>query len=33
MITRNTQVPVSGIYYYSVESAFGNQLGKIVIIM
>lgn len=33
MITRNTQVPVSGIYYYSVESEFGNQIGKFVIIM
>ncbi|PKK83320.1 MAG: hypothetical protein CVT49_08955 [candidate division Zixibacteria bacterium HGW-Zixibacteria-1] len=33
MITRNTQVPVSGIYYYSVESEYGNQVGKIVIIM
>ena len=33
VITRNTQVPVSGIYYYSVESEYGNQVGKIVIIM
>jgi hypothetical protein len=33
LITRNTQSVVSGIYYYSVESEFGNQLGKIVIIM
>ncbi len=33
MITRNTQAPVSGIYYYSVESESGNQIGKFVIIM
>jgi len=33
LITRNTQAIVSGIYYYSVESDYGNQLGKIVIIM
>lgn len=33
LITRNTQAAVSGIYYYSVESEYGNQLGKIVIIM
>jgi hypothetical protein len=33
LITRNTQMAVSGIYYYSVESASGNQVGKIVIIM
>lgn len=33
LITRNTQAVVSGIYYYSVESEYGNQLGKIVIIM
>jgi hypothetical protein len=33
LITRNTQAVVSGIYYYSVESEFGNQIGKIVIIM
>ena len=33
MITRNTQAPVSGIYYYSVESEYGNQLGKFVLIM
>ncbi|SYZ73464.1 conserved exported hypothetical protein [Candidatus Zixiibacteriota bacterium] len=33
LITRNTQMVVSGIYYYSVESEFGNQLGKLVIIM
>jgi hypothetical protein len=33
LITRNTQAVVSGIYYYSVESEFGNQIGKIVIIL
>ncbi len=33
LITRNTQAVVSGIYYYSVESEYGNQLGKIVIIL
>ncbi len=33
LITRNTQAVVSGIYYYSVESDQGNQVGKIVIIM
>nr|MBN2277769.1 hypothetical protein [candidate division Zixibacteria bacterium] len=33
VITRNTQAPVSGIYYYSVESEYGSQLGKIVLIM
>jgi len=33
LITRNTQAIVSGIYYYSVESELGNQIGKIVIIM
>jgi len=33
LITRNTQATVSGIYYYAVESEFGNQIGKIVIIM
>ena len=33
LITRNTQAVVSGIYYYSVESEYGNQIGKIVIIM
>ncbi len=33
MITRNTQAPVSGIYYYSVESASENQVGKFVLIM
>lgn len=33
LITRNTQQIVSGIYYYSVESDAGNQVGTIVIIM
>ena len=33
LITRNTQEIVSGIYYFSVESGYGNQIGKIVIIM
>ncbi|MCX6827372.1 MAG: hypothetical protein NTV06_08960 [candidate division Zixibacteria bacterium] len=33
MITRNTQLVVSGIYYYTVESEYGNQIGKLVIIM
>jgi len=32
MITRNTQAVTSGIYLYSVESEWGNQVGKIVII-
>jgi len=32
MITRNTQAVVSGIYLYSVESEWGTQIGKIVII-
>ena len=32
LITRNTQAVASGIYYYSVESEFGNQIGKLVII-
>ncbi len=33
LITRNTQLTVSGIYYYSIESEYGNQVGKLVIIM
>lgn len=33
LITRNTQEPVSGIYYYSVESKWGNDIGKFVLIM
>ncbi len=32
LLTRNTQAVVSGIYYYSVESDQGNQIGKLVII-
>ncbi len=32
VISRNTQAVVSGIYLYSVESAWGNQVGKLVII-
>ncbi len=32
LITRNTMAIVSGIYYYSVESEFGNFIGKFVII-
>ncbi len=33
LITRNTQAAVSGIYYWSVESESGNQVGKLVLIM
>ena len=33
LITRNTQAAVSGIYYFSIESSFGNQIGKFVLIM
>lgn len=33
LITRNTQAVVSGIYYYSIESDRGSQVGKLVIIM
>jgi len=33
LITRNTQLVVAGIYYYSVESEYGNQVGKLVIIL
>ncbi|MCP4632095.1 MAG: hypothetical protein GY855_04140, partial [candidate division Zixibacteria bacterium] len=33
LITRNTQAAVSGIYYFSVESSMGNQIGKFVLIM
>jgi hypothetical protein len=32
LITRNTQETAPGIYYYSVESEYGNQIGKLVII-
>jgi hypothetical protein len=34
MITRNTQAPVSGIYYWTVDDGKGNvQILKLVIIM
>lgn len=33
LITRNTQAAVSGIYYFSIESSLGNQIGKFVLIM
>jgi hypothetical protein len=33
MISRNRQALVSGIYYYTVESDYGNQIGKFVVIM
>jgi hypothetical protein len=33
VITRNTQRPVSGIYYWVVESDYGSQMGKLVLIM
>jgi len=32
LISRNTQSVVSGLYYWVVESAYGNQVGKVVII-
>jgi hypothetical protein len=32
LITRNTQAAVSGIYLWSVESEWGTQIGKLVII-
>ncbi|MCX6826420.1 MAG: T9SS type A sorting domain-containing protein, partial [candidate division Zixibacteria bacterium] len=32
LISRNTMEVVSGIYYYTVESEIGNQIGKLVII-
>jgi len=32
LISRNTMITVSGIYYYVVESEYGNQIGKLVII-
>jgi hypothetical protein len=32
LITRNTMMAVSGIYYYSVESELGNYIGKLAII-
>ncbi len=33
MITRNTQAPVSGIYYFVVDSENGRQIGKLVLIL
>jgi len=33
LITRNTQMVASGIYYWSVESPHGSQVGKLVIIL
>jgi hypothetical protein len=33
LITKNTQAAVSGIYYWSVESDKGSQIGKLVLIM
>jgi len=33
LITRNTQAITSGIYYFTVESELGNQIGKFVVIM
>ena len=34
LITRNTQLIVSGLYYWVVESEFGEtQIGKLVIVM
>ncbi len=32
MITRNTQAIVTGLYYWVVESEYGNQVGKLVIL-
>jgi len=32
LISRNRMIAVSGIYYYSVDSEMGNQIGKFVII-
>jgi hypothetical protein len=33
LVTRNMQAVVSGIYYYTIESEYGNQVGKFVVIM
>ncbi|MFH2037560.1 MAG: hypothetical protein ABIJ45_14260 [Candidatus Zixiibacteriota bacterium] len=33
LISRNTQLVVSGIYYYTIESKIGNQIGTLVIIL
>ena len=32
LITRDTQTVVSGLYYWVVESEYGNQIGKLMII-
>jgi len=32
LITRNTQAVTSGIYIYHIDSPFGSQAGKIVIV-
>ncbi len=32
MITRNTEAVVSGLYYWVIESEYGNQIGKVAII-
>jgi hypothetical protein len=32
LISRNTMMIVSGIYYFVVDSEYGSQIGKIVII-
>lgn len=32
VITRNTEAVVSGLYYWVVESTYGNQIGKLVIL-
>jgi hypothetical protein len=32
LVTRNTQAAVSGLYYYVIESAERNQIGKLVIL-
>jgi hypothetical protein len=34
LITRNSQLPVSGLYYWTVEDDKGNvQIGKLVLIL
>jgi hypothetical protein len=33
VVTRNTQRPASGIYYWMVESETRTQIGKLVLIM
>ncbi|MEA3296499.1 MAG: hypothetical protein U9R56_01385, partial [candidate division Zixibacteria bacterium] len=32
VISRNTESVVSGLYYWVVESEYGNQIGKLVIL-